>query len=215
MLLFYHGSCVKDGGPKEGELVYRIKYLQSENQMAIITLLPKTVTMRFKDDNTAVYIEGFFSTFQLRFINNARKNKSYTVLRILDKKYISETKIDSLSAGYERFSNLLISMNPEDTLSMAGLLCYEADIICQELSDSIISFYYTNDLDIKNPNSNTPFKDIDGVLTRFQTRVAGIDMVFELEEFNNIAIDINEFNPPADYKKVSTQEINDLLKSFQ
>jgi hypothetical protein len=56
---------------------------------------------------------------------------------------------------------------------------------------------------------------VNGVLTKFQARVAGIDMIFELEDFNKIEIDDNEFLPPDDYKKISGQELKDILKSFQ
>lgn len=208
-------SCQEEGGPKEGELIYQISYVQDEDENPLIALLPKTITIRFKDDNTVAYIEGFFGTFQLRFINNSDHEKSYTVLRILDKKYISETSIDSLSAGYENFSNLRLIEHPEDTATFAGLLSYEVEVVCNKLSDSIIHFYYTNDLDIETPNSNSPFYEIEGVLTKFRTRVAGIDMIFELVNFNKVAVKDEEFLPPKDYKKVSPKELNEILQSFQ
>lgn len=40
-------------------------------------------------------------------------------------------------------------------------------------------------------------------------------MVFELVEFNNILIDENEFVAPAGFEKVSNDELNEILESFQ
>ncbi len=213
--LFFYSCNQSGGGPREGELVYQISYLQSENDNPLVALLPKTITIRFKDNNTIAYIEGFFGTFQLRFINNAQDKKSYTVLRILDKKYITETNIDSLSAGYSDFPNIQITEHDDDTATIAGLLSYKVDVICKSLSDSAVTFYYTKDIDISNPNSNTPYKSINGILTKFQSRVAGIDMVFKLVEFNRVAIDENEFIAPSDYTHITATELNDILKSFQ
>lgn len=215
LFILFLSSCKEPGGPKEGELVYQISYLQSESENPLVALLPKTIVIRFKDNNTAAYIEGFFGTFQLRLINNSNEQKSYTVLRILDKKYFSENSIDSLSAGYEDLTGVQIIAHNNDTANFAGLLSYEVDVICNKLSDSIIKFYYTNDVDIETPNSNTPFHEIEGVLTKFQTRLAGIDMVFELIEFNSVVVDEKEFLSPAGYKKIPNAELNDILQSFQ
>ncbi|MBN2890788.1 MAG: hypothetical protein JXL97_02885 [Bacteroidales bacterium] len=211
----FFSACNEQGGPKEGELIYKITYLQSERENPLVALLPKTVSMRFKDDNTAIYVEGFFGTFQLKFITNRKEKVSYTVLRIMDKKYISVNHIDSLNAGYEDFSNMQITKNPNDTISFAGLLCYQARVLCAQMSDTAVSVYYTYDIDIEEPNSNSPYSQIDGVLAKFQTRVAGIDMVFELVEFNNIQIDDSEFIFPTDYEEITNQELNEILESFQ
>lgn len=208
-------SCNQRGGEKEGELVYKITYLQSELENPLIALLPKTVTMKFKDDNTVIYVEGFFGTFQLRFITNRKKKTSYTVLRIMDKKYISSNHIDSLNAGYENLKEMTITEKPNDTAILAGFLCYQAEVLCNQMSDTPMSIYYTYDIDIKEPNSNSPYSDIDGVLAKFQTKVAGVDMVFELVEYNNILIDETEFLAPKDYKEISNKELNDILQSFQ
>lgn len=207
-------SCNRKAGPKEGELIYQIKYLQSDRENSLIALLPKTITIKFKNDNTAAYIEGFWGTFQLRFISNINTKKSYTVLRILDKKYISENHIDSVSTGYNPLKNLKIK-ETGDTVNIAGFLSHELKISYNTLPDSAISFYYTNELDIDSPNSNTPFKDIEGVLTKFQIQIAGIDMLFELIDYKKIAVNDKEFMPPKNYNKISKDEFNNLLKNFK
>jgi hypothetical protein len=215
LIILLAASCAEQGGPKEGELVYNISYLQSEKQNPLVALLPQTVVIKFKNDKTVALVQGFFGTFQLRFITVPHKGKSYTVLRILDKKYVAEAPIDSVSAGYPDLNDIKVAKHPEDTITLAGLLSYEADVVCKAMSDSIIKVYYTYDINIKDPNSNTPFKDIDGVLTKFQTKVAGIDMVFELGEFNQVKVNDSEFEVPKDFKKITKKELNDLLISFQ
>ena len=209
-------SCNRNSNTvNEGELVYKITYLpENGKENTIIALLPKTVTIKFKNDNTAIHVNGFWNTFELKFIKVAKEKKSYTTLKIWDKKYYTENHIDSINAGYSDLKTFKIIKNSNDTLSFAGFHSLEADVYCKELSDSVIKIYYTYDIGIKNSNSNTPFKEIDGVLTKFQTKVAGINMIFELIELNSEAVDDSEFDIPENYKKVSKNDLNKILQSF-
>ena len=51
----------------EGKIVYKIEYLDDENDNPLISLLPKEMTIMFKDDNTVSRINGFFGTFKQIF----------------------------------------------------------------------------------------------------------------------------------------------------
>ncbi len=209
-------ACKRKPKPiNEGELIYKITYIQNKTHNRLIALLPKTIRIDFKGNKTAAIVEGFWGTFQLKFINLPKKQKSYTVLRLMDKKYYAENSIDSINAGYSDFKVCNLKKYPKDTLSFAGLLSHSAYMYCKEMGDSAIKIYYTNDLKIKDANSNTPYKAIDGVLTKFQTKVAGIDMIFELIELKKTPIDNSEFIIPKDYKKLSKKDLNELLLSFQ
>ncbi len=207
-------ACNKRRGPKEGELIYKVTYLKSENANIILNLLPKTVTIRFKNNSTVTYVEGFLGAFKLKIISNFKEKESYTALAVMGKKYFSQNHIDSLSAGYEDFKNLTIKKESDDTVLYSGLPCYRANILCEQMGDSVVSILYTNRINIKRPNSNSPYTDIDGVLVKFQTKVAGIDMLFELKKYNKISVNNNEFEKPKGYKKISNKELNEILQSF-
>lgn len=199
----------------EGVLIYKITYLQKESENSLISLLPRTVKIKFKKNNTSTIVEGFFGAFQLKFINIPKEKQSYTVLRVMDKKFYSENEANSVYGGYSDLKITEIQKIPNDTLRFAGLLSHKALVFCKEMSDSAITIYYTNDLKIKNPNSNTPYNELNSVLTKFQTKVAGIDMVFELIELNIESVSDNEFIVPKNSKKISKKNLNSILQSFQ
>jgi len=208
-------SCKSKNTYREGVLTYDITYLDDKHENQIIELLPDQVQIKFKEDNTAIIIEGFWGTFQLKFITNKDLKKNYTLLRVLDKTFYVENSIDSINAGFASFNDLRISLDKTDTAMVAGLFCYSANVINKTLCDSVLKFYYTYDVQIKNPNAGSPYKDIDGVLTKFTTEVAGIKMQFELKEIKEMVIDEKEFLLPEGYKKISKKEFEDILKSFQ
>lgn len=214
LLSIFLAGC-KEKEAKEGELIYQIYYLQTEEQNPLIAILPKKINIKFKNNNTHANIDGFFGTFNLKLITNRKTGKNYTALRILDKKFMTITPIDSISPAYEEISIAKIIEKPQDTATFAGLVSYQVEIILGQMADSTIKFYITKNIKIEDPNVNSPFYQIKGVLTKFQAKVAGIDMVFELKQFIKKNIDDSEFLPPKDYKVIGAKELREIIKSFQ
>lgn len=214
-IIFSFSCNSKKKSYKEGVLTYNITYLEDKRKNPIIELLPEQVQIKFKEDNTVIIVEGFWGTFQIKFISNRNLKKNYTLLRILDKTYYVESPIDSINAGFENFDDIKISTDKTDTAMIAGVISYSANVISKTLCDSVLKFYYTYDINIDNPNAGSPFKDIDGVLTKFTTEVMGIKMQFELSKIEEKPVDIEEFEIPKGYKKISRKKFEEILKSFQ
>lgn len=210
-------SCTEiftGGKINEGSIVYNITYLDDEKDNPLIALLPKTMTTKFKDNNTISTIEGFFQTFKLVYLSNYDEGINYSLLRILDKKYVYEFDTAQAPAGYEGMLDMEIELLDEQ-IEIAGFKCNTAKAFCPTLSDEPLIIYYTNQIKIAAPNSNNPFKQIDGVLMGFQVKLAGINMKFLAKEVVKEEIDESEFVMPDGYTQVSKSELEEILKSFQ
>ena len=214
VFLFVYSACGKKKTHNEGTLVYKITYLESKSKKPIIALLPDKVEIKYKNNNRAIIVKGFWGTFQMKFVTNFDKKKNYTILSAVGKNYYVETPIDSMNAGYETIKDLKIEPDTKDTAIIEGLLCYSAKVINKTISDSVLKFYYTYDINIKDPNMGSPYKDIDGVLTEFTSKIMSIKMYFQLVDIIDEPIDDKEFELPKGYKKLSKKEFEDLLKSF-
>ena len=214
VLLLVLGACKKKKTHDEGTLVYKITYLESKSEKPIIALLPDKVEIKYKNNNRVIIVKGFWGTFEMRFVTNYNEKKNYTILYVAGKKYYVEVPIDSMNAGYEAIKDLKIQPNPNDTATIEGLLCYSANVINKTISDSVLKFYYTYDINIKDPNLGSPYKDIDGVLTEFTSKIMSIRMYFQLVDVIDEPIDDKEFELPKGYKKLSRKEFEELLKSF-
>jgi len=207
-------NSIFTGKIKEGTLVYEISYLDDESENPLISLLPKEMTIKFKNNNTISYIEGFFGTFKLMYITDYESGKNSSVLRILDKKYIYSADTSQLPAGYNDMENIKIT-KLDSTVNIIGYKCKVARCYCPAISKDDLMIYYTYDIKIKNPNSNNPFKDIDGVLMGFQVKLAGINMKFIAKEVIKEEVSDSEFVAPEGFKSVSKSELEEVLKSFQ
>lgn len=202
------------GRISEGSIVYEITYLDDEKDNPLIALLPKTMTTKFKDDNTLSEIEGFFGTFKLIYLSRFETGQNYSILRILDKKYMYQFDTAQPPAGYENMDDFKI-IKTEETIQIAGYNCKVAKLDCKTLCPEPLDIYYTNEINIESPNSNNPFKEIDGVLMGFQVKLAGINMKFLVKEVVKEEISDDEFNVPEGYTTVSKTELEDVLNSFQ
>jgi len=207
-------NSIFSGRISEGTIIYEISYLDDEKDNPLISLLPKEMTIKFKDNNSISYIEGFFGTFKLIYLTNYTEGKNSSILRILDKKYIYTVDTSQVPAGYNDMENLTIEKTDE-TIEIIGYDCNIAKCICPAISKDEILIYYTYDIKIENPNTNNPFKEIDGVLMGFQVKLAGINMKFIAKEVIKEVVDDSEFVIPEGFTSVSKTELEEVLQSFQ
>jgi len=221
LLIFIAISCfsckeIFNGGRiSEGSIVYEITYLDDEKDNPLIALLPKTMTTKFKDDNTISTIEGFFGTFRLIYLSKYKEGINYSILRILDKKYMYQFDTAQPPAGYDMSMDKLKITVTDQKIQIAGFNCNIATALCPAISNEPLTIYYTDDINIEKPNSNNPFKQIDGVLMGFQVKLAGVNMKFIASEVIKEEIDDSEFIVPDGYNLVTKIELEDILKSFQ
>ena len=220
LIFFFLEACNTNSSKiSEGEIIYSIEYLQDENEMPILALLPKEMSTKFKNNNTVSLIRGFWGTFEMRFITNYQQGKVFTILKIFSKKYLFKADTGEIEPGYEEMLDIKIKETGKDTTfyteSKMPIKCYEAEVNSPVFGNKPIKVYYTYDIAIKNPNIGTPYKKIPGILVAFQVRLVGIDMKFKIKEINLTKIEDSEFSPqPDEYKEISKEEFSKLLKSF-
>ena len=75
--------------------------------------------------------------------------------------------------------------------------------------------WYTDELNIKNPNAHTPYSKIDGMLMQYRLKKFGLEMEFTAKGIEKEKIANEEFELPAYYKVISKQEMDEFFKSIQ
>ena len=215
MQIVFINSCAESNDKNilnEGEIEFEIKYLENERENPLISLLPRKMITIFKNNSTHSLIEGFWGTFKLIYITNHLKGQNVTLFQILDKKYMYLADTSDAPFGYESATNVKFSFT-EKVKNIAGYECNHAFAVFPNSSDTV-EVYYTDQLNIKNPNSNNPYRDISGVLLEFSVKLAGINMMFKAKKITGREININKFNIPAGFKKVSKEEMEKIVNEY-
>ncbi len=197
----------------EGRIVYSIEYPKDKEQSSLVTLLPETMELKFKEDNTVININGFFAIFSLIYISDHNTHTNYSLLRVMNQKKMYKADTMEIPFGYEKMHNIQIK-HTDDTLTICGYKCKKALAYCPEASDKPYELYYTNEIGIRNPNTNNPFRQLDGVLLGFQVRLSNISMNMKAIEIHEEKIDDSVFKIPDDYEIVSREQLEEFIDSF-
>jgi GLPGLI family protein len=215
-LLFIHVSCTNEPNTQkisQGAIEYDIEYLDDERENPLIMLLPREMVTTFSDNSTHTLIEGVFGTFKMTYISNYQEKKNYTLLQIMDKKYVYQTNMDSLAFGYQYMGNINFKFTDKQK-KIAGYKCNHAILNFPDSQKKPIEIYYTEGLDLKSPNQNNPFREINGVLMEFTVKLMGVNMKFRTKKVTSKDVKLDLFNIPKGFKRVSLQEMEKIIKDF-
>ena len=114
---------------------------------------------------------------------------------------------------------------PDYTIEKTGVTKYIADLPAEEVilhftEDSIpdMTFYYTSEIKIENPNWCTPFYKVPGVLLQYEYTKYGMRMVFTAQKIEFRKIDDEIFTDFKGYKELTQDEMdeqmNEIFESF-
>lgn len=217
ILTFAVVSCNNTGSKKnisEGIIEYKIEYPKmDENDIMLASMMPKTMKMRFKENNTVNELKTGAGVFQTKFINQNKNKQLIHLVKLVNNKYgliLDSTEI------YESYAKQVDGMKVEktkETKEIAGYKCYRAKITFDNPENNF-DVYYTNDIKIENPNWCTPFHEIEGVLMEYQLENYNILMRLTAENVYPEAIDLSEFEMPDDYVQISQDEMEEKFLDF-
>lgn len=199
---------------KEGYIDYNIEYLDDTLDRFIKGLLPKKMTVKFKNNNTLNKIESLSGIVSFTHIQNSKENKNITLVRVLNKKYKYSEVINGASLFFEDVPEIKIEPL-EETKNIAGLNCTKAKVTIPDGKTEPFYIYFTNDIVIHNPNAHTPYRSLEGVLLEFQVKMYNMNMKLTATKIVETKVESEEFKVPEGYlpiNKKTMEEILSLLK---
>lgn len=211
-MLFVGCTPPPSGNFTEGRISYRITYDSLTRTAIPQHLLPANLTVRFKDNNTSTQIGGMLALGLIRNYTEQQYtnmvNLKFTGTRL---KY-TEPITDAMPAFYAAVPELTISEQVDDC-QMFGLNCKRTSGVYRSAAFRPFEIIYTNDIGIAQPNANTPFADIDGVLLAFSLYIPPFMMHIKAIDVRSERVDDDVFESPKNYNEVDAKTITDLLQT--
>lgn len=199
---------------REGYIEYDIEYLDDSMDSFMKGLLPKKMTIKFKNNNTINKIEGFSGIVSFTHIQNFREKRNITLVKVLNKKYKYIEKLSDKSMFFEELPGMKIEVQ-DTTLEVCGFKSKKAKITIPDTNAEPFYIYYTDDIIINNVNAQTPFKSIDGVLLEFKLKLYDMPMKLTAKKIQEAEISSEDFEIPKGYESINKKtmiEIIELLK---
>lgn len=196
----------------EGIMTYKITYLQDESENPLISLMPPTLEMTFKNNAVKMEVEGWMGVFKSTFIKPGASDEAINMLKMMGKRYYYVSDTEDGFMGMTSYHNL----NLQFTGKTKQILNYKCKHAMASVPDTDIRFdvYYTDKIAIKNPNQYTPFAAISGVLMEFSMEINGIKMLLQAKDIKGCEIPDDVFLVPKNYQKVEKTTIDEIFQSL-
>jgi hypothetical protein len=172
--------------------------------------MPKTMELTFNKEYSSYSIEDRLGLFCIKNILNYTNSKHITLIKVFDKKYVYTGNSNEPPILFDSNSNYKINYF-DDTSRLAGFLCKRASITDNSEEFNVL---YTDGIIIANPNKNTPYKAIDGMLLSFRLRLKSLDMQLNARKFEHKLIENKLFEIPKDYKIISRKQMEEIITTI-
>lgn len=200
----------------EGTIEYSILFGEKDQSKISSSMLPNKLTVKFKDNNTSNRIEGLSGSVNLEYINNIDDQSIIILVNLWSKKLYFQDSLANVNLpnAYAGMPELTIDKTNE-IVKFQGFMCKKAIAQYKDSSGYTFEILYTNDIIIKNPNANTPFSSIDGVMLKFSIKFHKHLMNISATSITPEKISMDEFVVPPGYEKVPKRTIEDLISLMQ
>lgn len=196
----------------EGKIIYTIDYPDIDKKQQSITymLLPKKQSVTFDKDNIKIKVKK--AMFDLSIVTGTNRDYFFSELifdgsKFIDLKGEDAEKLLDYIPKYE-----LEFTNEEDTLlgfKIKKVLASHPDIGTTEA-------WYTDDIQLNNANWYSPYRDLEGMLMKYEVKQFGVKMTFTASSFESIDGDSSLFKTQKGGDKIDLEqfqnEMNELFK---
>ena len=200
----------------EGKIIYNITYPQnnSSSTISIASILPSEMVVYFKDNNLRSVIKGSLNFYSIEILSPAKSDTTYTFLRVMNKKvYVASPNKNGIFL-FEQLNESKIELINGLEKDFLGFKCKKALLTLDNKGIEPIEAYYTNMIKVKNPNKNTPFEKIPGVLVEFEVLLKNIRCNISANDIQAVKLENNMFSIAPNYEKITEEEMKNLMASL-
>lgn len=206
-------SCKSKGGKNidQGEIHYTIEYMGNGSMPREI--MPRNLVVSFKKDKILFDISAPFGNSGILNLSNPEKGIYDTYISLLSWRYFYSAKPGEMHPGFEAMEGLQIRKTSKTTV-ICGFTCRNAEVRIPSRKDRVYEVWYTNEIDIKDPNAATPFSDIEGVLMSFFFIMGPAEMHFIAETVYKKEIPDETFERRNRYSRISREQIDNIISKM-
>jgi len=207
-------SCKKKGGKfiDQGEIHYNIDYIGRVGTVPK-DIMPKNMVMSFKNDKILFEMVSSFGNSGILNLSNPEKGIIDTYFSLFTIKYFYAAESGELFPGFEAMEKIVIRKTSKTSV-ICGFNCKNAEVTLPTDSKKVFNVWYTNEINIKNPNASTPFSQIEGVLMSFFFLMGPSELHFDAETVYKKEIPDETFERRHKFKRVSRDDINKFINKM-
>lgn len=201
----------------EGVIEYALSFPDYDPNGLMSGMLPERTTITFADGQQVAELSAGMGVFRTTLIADNETEQLDYLLSILSKKIVArmhERDMQHFNKDGRAFT--ILYTGQVDTI--AGYPCRKAVAIFNDIRKPEIELYYTDRIQLENPNWFGPFSDIPGVLLSYEVVQYGMRMRLDAVAVTTGPIDPSKFEVKKEYEPVAPEvlhhELEEVLSTF-
>jgi hypothetical protein len=207
-------SC-KDSGSKnikQGQIHYTIEYLGNIAPMHK-EFMPRNLIVSFKNDKILFEILSPFGNSGIVNLTNPEENIFDTYISLFTIRQFYPSRPGEIHPGFESMKGMEIRKTSKTSV-ICGFNCKNAEVTFPSDRKQVYNIWYTEEINVDNPNASTPFSNIDGVLMSFFFFIGSTEMHFDAETVYKRDIPDRAFERRDRYIRVSREDITRFMNKM-
>ena len=218
-LLFTSSGCNHGftGNGPEGTIEYTMSFPEMDPNGLMADMLPEKTILSFNKDHQSLDLSAGMGIFKTSMVVNTPDQIVDYHMSIMGKSLMAELRRrDLLNLNKTAPTIAVINTLARDTI--AGLPCKQAFLIYEGIDMQEAEVWYTEAIQMENPNWYGPYSDIPGILMRYEIVQHNIRMRFEAKSVKMGPVDQVKFAIRSDHEQVSPevlyQQLDEVLGTF-
>ncbi len=212
------GACgEKTVGKSEGTITFKVTYPKMDKDNFMLDFMPTKMVLKFKNNVYKTSLSAGIGMFKTNFICNKDDDTFVQTVKLINKKYALELEGDDILESLKHHLAYHIEFLDEPK-KILGYTCNKAIITVDNKANDAFTVYYTDQINIDDPNWCNQFSPIKGVMLEYQYEKYGVCMHFVASKIKFERIKDKEFEIPNGYEKVDEKrmdkEMTDIFNSF-
>ncbi len=201
----------------QGIIIYKVTYPKMDKNNFMLDFMPDKMIMKFKDDKYVTILTAGMGMFKSSFIVDKDNDQFSQIVKLINKKYALTLEGEAITKSIDKLPKFHIELSG-DTKKILNYNCNKAVVTVDNESNDAFEVFYTDRIDIENPNWCTQFSGINGIMLEYQYEKYDVCMRFEAKSIKFTEIDDSEFEIDKDYQFITEiemdQEMQEIFDSF-
>ncbi|NUM49644.1 MAG: hypothetical protein HUU48_00890 [Flavobacteriales bacterium] len=216
LIALISGCGKKFSSNSEGVIEFEVTYPKMDPSHFMLDFLPKSMEQRFKNNTFITELSAGMGMFRTCFIIDCNDKKFTHFVKLINKKYILTLNEEGVNEMNQIMPTYIVTPSSE-TKEIAGYLCKKATVTVEN-SGEVFDIFYTDEIDIDEPNWATQYSEIKGVLMEYQLEKYGLCMRITAKNVSFGSVEDNSLKQPEGYQHVSIdrmdKEMEEIFESF-
>ena len=201
----------------EGTIEYAITFPDYDPKGIMSDMLPERTTLTFTKEKQVAELSAGMGIFRTTMIaDNDTRAMDYH-MSMMSKKIVAHMlPIDLEFFNGDRKKPTIVVTQQVDTI--AGYPCRRALAIFDQIDQPAVEVWFTDRIEIRDPNWFGPFSDVPGVLMRYELMQHGIRMRLDAISVVPGDVDKKKFDVKKEYQVVPPtvlhEELAQVLSTF-